>query len=304
VRSQALAVLLASSLLAGCGDSETGPGPARRPADAGTAFLTAIARHDGDAACRAMTPAYARTFARDLVAARGAAPASCPKAFEGSLAGTSLTPSTGGSRVVVAHGDRATLALAIGGGTVTALVRRGRDGIWRLVCCTSSQRTGRRFAYRVPSDSMRPTMLAGEVVIGARLRAMERPRIGDVVALHPPAGASAERCADRASGPGTRRMCARAEPSLAQTVFLRRIVAGPGDRVALRRGRLVRNGRGVRERYARRCPAGATACDFAVAIRVPTGSWYVLGDNRGASVDSRQFGPVARRALIGVVDDP
>jgi signal peptidase I len=292
-------MLLASSVLAGCGGDEAGPGPSRRPADAGTAFLIAIARHDGDAACRAMTPAYARTFARDLAAARGAPRTSCPKAFEASFAGTSLAPSTHGSRVVVAHGGRATLALAIGGGTVTALVRRGRDGVWRLVCCTRSQRTGRRFAYRVPSDSMRPTIMAGEVVLGARLRPRERPRVGDVVALHPSAG----RCADPATGSGTRRMCARAKTSLARAVFLKRIVAGPGDRVALRRGRLVRNGRRVREPYARPCVT-APACDFPVAITVPAGTWYVLGDNRGASVDSRQFGPVARRALIGVVDDP
>jgi signal peptidase I len=251
-----------------------------------------------------MTPAYARLFARDLTSAPAAPATSCPTAFEAAFGGTALTPSTRGARVVVAHGRRATLTLAIGGGRITALVRRGADGIWRLACCTRSQRTGRRFAYRVPSDSMRPTLRAGEIVLGTRLGAGRTPRVGDVVAFHPPAGASTGRCADRASGPGTRRMCARAGRALARAIFLKRIVAGPGDRVALHGGRLVRAGRRVPEPQARPCRTVARGCDFPVAVTVPPRSWYVLGDDRADSVDSRHFGPVARAALVGVVNDP
>jgi signal peptidase I len=304
VRRAGLSLLLGPVLAAGCGGGDDQPAPARRPHEAGVAFLTAMARRDGDLACRAMTPAYARLFARDLAFASAAPATSCPKAFEASFGGTSLTPSTRGVRVVVAHGGRATLTLAIGGGRVTALVRRGADGIWRLACCTRSQRTGRRFAYRVPSGSMRPTLRAGEIVLGSRLGAGPSPRVGDVVAFHPPAGAGPGRCADRASGPGTRRMCARADRALAGRIFLKRIVAGPGDRVALRGGRLVRDGRGVREAYARPCPGRAPGCDFPVAVTVPPRTWYVLGDDRADSVDSRHFGPVAGDAIVGVVRDP
>jgi signal peptidase I len=304
VRSAALAVLLASTVLVGCTSRDAGPEPARRPRDAGAAFLTAIARRDGEIACRAMTPAYARVFAHDLAAVRGVPATSCPQAFEASFAGTSLTPSTSGSRVLVAHGDRATLALAIGGGRVTALVRRGGDGIWRLACCTRSQRTGRRFAYRVPSGSMRPAVLGGEIVLGTRLLAGAAPRVGDVVALHPPAGAADGPCADPASGSGRRRACTRGDRALARTVVLKRIIAGPGDRVALKDGRVVRNGRRIAEPYARPCARATPGCDFPVPVTVRARSWFVLGDDRGASVDSREFGPVPRRGLIGVVDDP
>jgi signal peptidase I len=44
-------------------------------------------------------------------------------------------------------------------------------------------------------------------------------------------------------------------------------------------------------------------CTFMRAITIPPDHWFMLGDNRGASDDSRFWGPVPTRAIIGRVDD-
>ncbi len=45
---------------------------------------------------------------------------------------------------------------------------------------------------------------------------------------------------------------------------------------------------------------GAAECTFSRAIRVPAGDYYMMGDNRGDSDDSRYWGPVPQRYIIGV----
>jgi len=63
---------------------------------------------------------------------------------------------------------------------------------------------------------------------------------------------------------------------------------------------VVRNGRALYEPFAHSC---ADFCDFPRPITVPSGSYYALGDNRGASFDSRFWGPVPRKAVLARVDD-
>ena len=63
--------------------------------------------------------------------------------------------------------------------------------------------------------------------------------------------------------------CARATPGLSDIVFIKRVVAGPGDTIAFRDGLVVRNGRPVSEPYARRCTDDI--CEMPEAITVPEG---------------------------------
>jgi signal peptidase I len=77
------------------------------------------------------------------------------------------------------------------------------------------------------------------------------------------------------------------------------VVAGPGDTVAFRHGLVIRNGRALSEPYARRCTE--ELCEMPRAIEVPAGTWFLAGDNRGASDDSRFWGPVPTSAITGIV---
>lgn len=151
--------------------------------------------------------------------------------------------------------------------------------------------------FRVPAESMYPTLRVGQYVtvdLGAR-----PPRRGDIVVFHPPAGAVSgqDECGHR---PAKGAMCDRPAPRLADARFLKRVVALGGDRIAMRRGRLTRNGRTLAEPYAAHCHPGEE-CDFPHPIVVPRGTFYALGDNRGASDDSRFWGPVPLGAIVGTV---
>lgn len=85
-------------------------------------------------------------------------------------------------------------------------------------------------------------------------------------------------------------------------IFIKRVVAVAGDTIALRDGRAIVNGRSRTEPYVRPCPIGAPTCNFTEELRVPPGTLYLLGDNRNMSLDSRFFGPIPSRWVIGTVN--
>jgi signal peptidase I len=154
--------------------------------------------------------------------------------------------------------------------------------------------------YRIPSGSMEPTLKVGQRVLVNRIghRLGTHPRVGDVVVFRPPAGADAGTCGDRNSGEGTPRPCSRPRPGLHSETFIKRVVAEGGDTIAIRNGRAVRNGRVAQEPFIRPC-GGGTGCDFPEPIRVPDGYVFLMGDNRGASDDSRYWGPLPVSRVIG-----
>ena len=80
-------------------------------------------------------------------------------------------------------------------------------------------------------------------------------------------------------------------------VLVKRIVAGPGDHIGMRRGLVVRNGEVVREEI----PSGMNAPDSFPDTALGDDEFFVLGDHRRVSVDSRDFGPVLRDHLRGLV---
>jgi signal peptidase I len=81
-------------------------------------------------------------------------------------------------------------------------------------------------------------------------------------------------------------------------MLMGRVVAGAGDTVAVREGRLYLNEERVEDSYA------AEEMDYEVeALQVPDGHLYVLGDNRNAARDSHVFGPVPLELVEGRITD-
>jgi signal peptidase I len=158
--------------------------------------------------------------------------------------------------------------------------------------------------FRVPSASMEPTL-----EVGARLPLSKgRPRVGAIAVYHPPKGAELQECGHSSHAiAGGGAACDSMGPTYATSVeFVKRIVAGPGDRIYMREGHVYREAPGqslfVREQdsYTKACGAGE-GCNFPTPIRIPAGSWYLLGDNRGESDDSRFYGPIPTSSIVGFV---
>ena len=153
--------------------------------------------------------------------------------------------------------------------------------------------------YRIPSGSMEPTLDVGQRVLVNRLshRLGSDPSVGDIITFHPPAGADQLQpvCgAPRADG----QPCPRPTPQQSKQTFIKRVVGVGGDRIAVRDGHVIRNGRATREPFTNPC-AGGQGCDMPRAVTVPRGYVFLMGDNRGASDDSRFWGPVPDKWVIG-----
>jgi signal peptidase I len=151
--------------------------------------------------------------------------------------------------------------------------------------------------YRIPSESMVPALAVGQRVLVNRLetRLGGDPEIGDVTVFHPPVGSDTNECgAPQEAGEA----CSRPMGAQADVNFIKRVVAGPGDRLRIVDGRVILNGRRQTEPFAERC-GGGEGCSFPNEITVPPGHYFMMGDNRGASDDSRFWGPVPREWIIG-----
>ena len=152
--------------------------------------------------------------------------------------------------------------------------------------------------YVIRSENMLPRLAPGQrVEIDLTAYASRAPDIGHIVLLHPPTGASTNECGDEPLRPGA--ACAIPSGGADTTVtYISRIVAVGGDRISLRRGRVIRNGKRETRKNLRRCPRDA-GCTFPRTITVPAGHVYVAGDNRGASDDSRFWGAVPVSQVLG-----
>jgi signal peptidase I len=152
--------------------------------------------------------------------------------------------------------------------------------------------------YRIPSESMVPTLQVGQRVLVNRIGArFSDPKVGDVVVFHPPAGAEqGNECGGGPPPPS--QVCAKPTSQRADVNFIKRVVAAPGDKIAIRGGHVVLNGKLQKEPFTEPC-GGGEGCDLPREITVPADSYFMMGDNRGSSDDSRFWGPVPRKWIIG-----
>ena len=146
--------------------------------------------------------------------------------------------------------------------------------------------------YRIPSSSMEPTLHCASPAPGCLARFSDRvlanrfiyrfrdPERGEIVVFKtPPAAASC------LQGGG------------AGQTFVKRLVGLPGDRLVQRNGVLRVNGQPYEESYIE--PQRRGGRDFSAVV--PGGHYFMMGDNRMQSCDSREWGAVPRDNLIGPV---
>lgn len=153
--------------------------------------------------------------------------------------------------------------------------------------------------FRIPSESMVPTLAVGERVLVDRITPyFSDPDRGDIVVFHPPLGSETGACgAPKEQG----QACAQPTDEESEMNFIKRIVGLPGDELTVVDGIVHVDGRPLDEPYLRTdapC-AGLPTCNLTEPITVPPGHFFMMGDNRDQSADSREWGPVPEEWLIG-----
>ncbi len=158
--------------------------------------------------------------------------------------------------------------------------------------------------YRIPSGSMEPTLGIGQRVLVNRIgNRFTDPKVGEILVFHPPEpalhhdgqGGDSNECGVQ---PPAGQPCPQADGREDSQNFIKRVVAGPGDVITIRQGHVIRNGKAEPDSYTMPC-RDSSGCDFSTALRVPAGHWFMMGDNRGDSDDSRFWGPVPKQWIIG-----
>ncbi len=153
--------------------------------------------------------------------------------------------------------------------------------------------------FLVPSASMEPTLMPGDEIVAARSWIAypfgRGPSRGDIILFDMPAAAAPGRGAASVTG---RRRVGLFRPG--GEVLIKRVVGLPGETVVLKAGRILINGEPLNASYAARS-SDLTACHYGVIDPVTLGGdeYYVLGDNHSNSEDSRYWGPVKRRQIVG-----
>jgi signal peptidase I len=154
--------------------------------------------------------------------------------------------------------------------------------------------------YRIPSISMVPTLVVGQRILVNRLET--HPKIGDVVVFRPPAGATANTegvCGDPNQGLDKPQVCDRPTAQESSQTFVKRVVAVGGDTLYIKHGTVYVNGKPEHTKNEQPCGGGPT-CNFPEPVKIPAGDYFMMGDNREYSDDSRYWGPVPQKWIIGV----
>jgi len=131
---------------------------------------------------------------------------------------------------------------------------------------------------QVKGASMQPNFQDGDYIITSKITYKLRPlQRGDVVVLQSPRNPNID--------------------------YIKRIVGLPGDKILIQNTNLYINGQLITENYIA-APTNLWETGFlkeGVPFTIPQGDVFVMGDNRPRSSDSREFGPIPIKHIIGVV---
>jgi signal peptidase I len=130
--------------------------------------------------------------------------------------------------------------------------------------------------FRAPSRSMEPTIPENSIfLVSAWAYIRSEPRAGDIVVFkYPP------------------------DPTVA---YVKRIIAIGGSTVEIADGVVLVDGQPLSQRYVAKDASTSTYSRFMRRVRVPPKSYFVMGDNRDNSTDSRSWGFLPRDHIIGEV---
>ena len=130
-------------------------------------------------------------------------------------------------------------------------------------------------AVEVKGVSMAPTLKAGDLFLLNRFAYFHRePQRGELVVVRDPETGD---------------------------LIVKRIIGLPCETVIMQNYVPFVNGRCLREPYLGRNTMRADMSPLSKPTVVPRGFYYVLGDNRSRSLDSRAFGPIPRESILGVI---
>ena len=149
--------------------------------------------------------------------------------------------------------------------------------------------------FRVEGSSMRPTLSPGHYLMVNKLVyfPLDTERLGMIIPFWMP-----EEPGRVYLGRSPRQgdVVVFDYPEDPQRQFVKRIIAEPGDRVEITEGRVRVNGVGLNEPYLR-----SISTSSMHPVRLDDGEYFVMGDNRSGSQDSRHWGPLPADHIIGKV---
>jgi signal peptidase I len=142
--------------------------------------------------------------------------------------------------------------------------------------------------FYIPSGSMEPTLQIGDRILVDKLSYhLHGVHRGDIVVFQRPAN---ENC----GGP-------------AVNDLVKRVIGLPGETLSLKDGHVYVNGKELSETWLPKVDQGQTSeqgdppYNLGHAYKVPSGEYFLMGDNRTESCDSRYWGPIPKSLIVGRV---